>query len=93
MTFFIYVLKISFTQDYALIIYQMADMEEVGLTGLTRILRGGVRIEKNPKLCYERDIPNGGTIDWKEILQSEYYTNYMKIEVHTRKSTKQTVLG
>ena len=64
-------------------------MEEVGLTGLTRILRGGVRIEKNPKLCYERDIPNGGTIDWKEILQSEYYTNYMKIEVQ---STQQTVL-
>ena len=65
-------------------------MEEVGLTGLTSILRGGVRIEKNPKLCYERDIRKGGTIDWRKILSkkgdssggnSDYYSNNMIIKV------------
>ena len=59
----------------------MPDMEEVGLTGLTRILRGGVRIEKNPKLCYERDIRKGGTIDWKQVLDPEGYANFMSIKV------------
>lgn len=35
---------------------------QIGLTKLTKILRGAVRIEKNPELCY------ASTIDWNEIV-------------------------
>lgn len=56
----------------------MPDIEEIGLLGLTHILRGGVRIERNPKLCYER------TIDWKRILNPKYYGN-IQVKVSTAK--------
>ena len=64
------------TQDFALIIYQMPNLEEVGLTSLTHILRGGVRIEKNYRLCYVN------TINWKEILSDAYHEN---IHIHVSK--------
>lgn len=38
--------------NYALVVYEMPDLQELGLQSLTRIIRGAVRIEKNPKLCY-----------------------------------------
>lgn len=38
----------SLFMDYALVIYEMFNLQEVGLSGLTGILRGAVRIEKNP---------------------------------------------
>jgi Receptor L domain len=38
--------------NYALVIFEMPDLEELGLRSLTRVVRGAVRIEKNPKLCY-----------------------------------------
>jgi hypothetical protein len=47
--------------------YQNAHMEEIGLTGLTKILRGGVRIIKNPLLCYV------DTLDWKAIVAEPFY--------------------
>jgi len=46
------------SQDYALIIYKNPDLEEIGLTGLTSIMNGGVRITYNRKLCYVN------TVDW-----------------------------
>lgn len=49
-------------QNYALAIYQMKNMETVGLHSLTHILKGGVRIEKNPSLCYVE------TINWRRIV-------------------------
>jgi Receptor L domain len=49
-------------QNYALAIYQMKNMETVGLHSLTHILKGGVRIEKNPTLCYVE------TINWRKIV-------------------------
>ena len=42
-------------------------MAEIGLTGLTHILRGGVRVEKNRNLCYVN------TVNWKRIVSSAYY--------------------
>lgn len=36
-------------------------LKEIGLKSLTTILRGGVRIEKNPKLCF------ADTINWVYI--------------------------
>lgn len=47
--------------DYAIVIYELMHIEEVGLSSLMYIERGGVRIEKNPKLCFVR------TIDWDAI--------------------------
>ena len=48
-------------------------MAEIGLTSLTHILRGGVRVEKNRNLCYVK------TIDWTKIV-SEKYWNMIHIE-------------
>lgn len=44
-------------------------MVELGLTGLTHILRGGVRIEKNRNLCYVN------TISWETIVSERYHPN------------------
>lgn len=48
-------------QDYALVVYEMQQLQELGLWGLTAILRGSVRIEKNPELCYYN------TVNWDAI--------------------------
>ncbi|XP_069505328.1 insulin receptor [Ambystoma mexicanum] len=50
--------------NYALVIYEMVHLKEVGLYSLTSIIRGSVRIEKNDELCYL------STIDWSHILES-----------------------
>ncbi|KAK3098802.1 hypothetical protein FSP39_023260 [Pinctada imbricata] len=47
--------------DFALVAYEMMDLEELGLWGLTSIERGAVRLEKNPLLCYI------DTVDWTKI--------------------------
>ena len=63
-----------FFQDFALIIYKMERMVEIGLKGLTHILNGGVRIQRNRDLCYVK------TIDWKKIVSKKYHQNIV-IEV------------
>ncbi|XP_046545337.1 putative molluscan insulin-related peptide(s) receptor [Haliotis rubra] len=50
--------------NYALIAYEMQDLETLGLIGLTTIMRGAVRLQKNTKLCYI------DTIDWSKIATS-----------------------
>jgi hypothetical protein len=40
----------------------MKNMRTLGLLSLTNIMKGGVRIEKNPSLCYVE------TIDWRQIV-------------------------
>uniref|UniRef100_A0A182MVW1 Tyrosine-protein kinase receptor n=1 Tax=Anopheles culicifacies TaxID=139723 RepID=A0A182MVW1_9DIPT len=47
--------------NYALVVYELMHITELGLTSLIDIQRGGVRIEKNPRLCH------ADTIDWKAI--------------------------
>uniref|UniRef100_A0A182WEW1 Tyrosine-protein kinase receptor n=1 Tax=Anopheles minimus TaxID=112268 RepID=A0A182WEW1_9DIPT len=47
--------------NYALVVYELMHITELGLTSLIDIQRGGVRIEKNPILCH------ADTIDWKAI--------------------------
>ena len=49
----------------------MNQMAEIGLTSLTHILRGGVRVEKNRNLCYVK------TIDWKKIVSPPYHSNIL----------------
>ncbi|TGZ47902.1 insulin receptor isoform X1 [Temnothorax longispinosus] len=48
--------------DYAFMIYEMKNLQEIGLTNLTKISRGGVRIEKNPTLCFTN------TVNWSLIV-------------------------
>ena len=43
-------------------------MEEIGLTSLTHILRGGVKIEKNSDLCYV------DTVNWEAIVTEKYHS-------------------
>ncbi|XP_029159912.1 insulin-like peptide receptor [Nylanderia fulva] len=50
--------------DYAFMIYEMMNLQEIGLTSLSRISRGGVRIEKNPALCFT------STLNWSHIVSA-----------------------
>ncbi|XP_066589101.1 insulin-like receptor isoform X2 [Prorops nasuta] len=50
--------------DYAFMVYEMNNIKEIGLSNLTEISRGGVRIEKNPSLCYTN------TLDWSIIVKA-----------------------
>lgn len=54
----------SLVQNYAIVIYEVPHIEEVGLVSLTHISRGAVRIEKNPMLCF------ADTIDWDLITDA-----------------------
>ena len=45
-----------------MVIYKNENLEEIGLSGLTKILRGGVRVSNNKKLCYAE------TVDWENII-------------------------
>ena len=48
----------------ALVVYEMMQLQELGLSSLTDIPRGAVHIEKNPSLCFV------DTIDWNLIAKS-----------------------
>lgn len=48
-------------KDYALIIYEMIELADIGLKSLVEIERGNVRIEKNEKLCFVH------TVNWRRI--------------------------
>ena len=50
--------------NYALVIYSNDELVEIALENLTDILNGGVRIEKNPLLCYTN------TIAWNRIIHN-----------------------
>ncbi|XP_029970306.1 insulin receptor a [Salarias fasciatus] len=50
--------------NYALVVFEMLHLREIGLHSLMNITRGAVRIEKNPELCYL------STLDWSKILDS-----------------------
>ena len=55
--------------NYALVAFEMPDLEELGLPGLTRIERGAVRLEKNPNLCYI------DTINWDYMTTTQSEDN------------------
>ncbi|KAI4497838.1 hypothetical protein M0802_006954 [Mischocyttarus mexicanus] len=50
--------------DYAFMVYEMQNLQEIGLRKLTKIARGGVRIEKNSALCYTN------TLNWDFIAKA-----------------------
>lgn len=51
-------------KNYALVIYEMLLLQEIGLTSLILIERGSVRIEKNDYLC------GADKIDWTMICNN-----------------------
>jgi len=57
--------------NYALVVFEMQDLEDLGLWNLRRIVRGAVRIERNPRLCYV------DTIDWAALLSSRKVDNFI----------------
>uniref|UniRef100_A0A672JI13 Tyrosine-protein kinase receptor n=1 Tax=Salarias fasciatus TaxID=181472 RepID=A0A672JI13_SALFA len=52
--------------NYALVIYEMTSLKDIGLYNLRNITRGAMRIEKNPELCYL------DSVDWSLIMNSEF---------------------
>lgn len=50
--------------NYALVAFEMMSLQEIGLHSLTTIIRGSVRFEKNPALCYVK------TIEWELIAKA-----------------------
>ena len=57
--------------NYALVVFEMPDLEDLGLWNLRQIVRGAVRIERNPRLCYL------DTIDWSAVLSSRIVDNFI----------------
>lgn len=57
---------------YALIIYEMMHLQRVDLPNLNDILRGAVRIENNPNLCYAT------TVNWDGICKARIEGHYIK---------------
>ncbi|XP_060116030.1 insulin-like growth factor 1 receptor [Heteronotia binoei] len=50
--------------NYALVIFEMTNLKDIGLYNLRNITRGAIRIEKNSDLCYL------STVDWSLILDA-----------------------
>uniref|UniRef100_A0A7N8WZV8 Insulin receptor n=1 Tax=Mastacembelus armatus TaxID=205130 RepID=A0A7N8WZV8_9TELE len=63
--------------NYALVVFEMLQLREIGLHSLMNITRGAVRIEKNPDLCYL------STLDWSKILDS-VEDNYIMVNKNDR---------
>ncbi|KAJ7308412.1 hypothetical protein JRQ81_008957 [Phrynocephalus forsythii] len=63
--------------NYALVIFEMVHLKEIGLYHLMNITRGAVRIEKNYELCYL------STIDWSRIVDS-VEDNYIMENKHDK---------
>ncbi|XP_028969810.1 insulin-like growth factor 1 receptor [Esox lucius] len=53
--------------NYALVIFEMTSLKDIGLHSLRNITRGAIRIEKNPELCYL------DSVDWSLIMDAEFY--------------------
>ncbi|KAI7802145.1 IGF-I receptor subtype a [Triplophysa rosa] len=56
--------------NYALVIFEMTGLKDIGLHNLMNITRGAIRIEKNPELCYL------DSVDWSLIMDAEF-NNYI----------------
>ncbi len=50
--------------NYALVAFEMPNLEDIALPSLSHIVRGAVRLEKNSDLCYI------DTLDWLKIARS-----------------------
>lgn len=57
----------SLLSNYALVIFEVFDLEEIGLHSLKYIGRGAVRFEKNTALCFTE------TVDWSRISNGTHH--------------------
>ncbi|KAM9623041.1 insulin receptor-related protein isoform 2-T2 [Morphnus guianensis] len=57
--------------SYALVIFEMPHLRDVGLHSLSHVLRGSVRIERNQELCHL------STIDWGLLLPDAVDNTYI----------------
>uniref|UniRef100_A0A8C6UGW2 Tyrosine-protein kinase receptor n=1 Tax=Neogobius melanostomus TaxID=47308 RepID=A0A8C6UGW2_9GOBI len=51
--------------NYALVIYEMTSLKDIGLYNLRNITRGAIRVEKNNELCYL------DSVDWSQIMDAD----------------------
>ena len=51
--------------NYALVIFEMTSLKDIGLYNLRNVTRGAIRIEKNPELCYL------DSVDWSLIMDAD----------------------
>ncbi|XP_039293585.1 insulin receptor [Nilaparvata lugens] len=58
--------------NFALVIYEMRDLQEVGLYNLRTIVRGSVCIFKNTKLCYVN------SVDWLSLSEMGWWIEHNK---------------
>lgn len=58
--------------NYALIIYEMMHLQKINLPSLSDILRGSVRIESNPNLCF------ASTVNWDGICKHVFTPHFIK---------------
>uniref|UniRef100_A0A5S6QCV7 Tyrosine-protein kinase receptor n=1 Tax=Trichuris muris TaxID=70415 RepID=A0A5S6QCV7_TRIMR len=56
----------SLVYNYALVLFQNPQLREIGLTNLTEISKGGVRIFNNAELCYVN------TVDWSKLCREDF---------------------
>lgn len=61
--------------NYALVAFEMMNLQEIGLYSLTDIVRGAVHFEKNPALCFV------DTIDWDLIARSGIDEHVIKVRL------------
>lgn len=54
--------------NYALVVFEMMHLQELGFYALTDVLRGSVRIEKNPLLCFV------DTVNWELIAKGGHHS-------------------
>lgn len=61
--------------QYALIVLENRDLQNIGLISLLRVLKGSIRVESNPSLCFTH------TINWVTILgnNTKQYYYVMKV--------------
>lgn len=64
--------------NYALVIREMPHLQEVGLFSLVAILRGSVRVEINPRLCY------ANTVNWDALTFCPLDKNIIKVCDHSK---------
>lgn len=67
--------------NYALVAFEVMQLQEIGLHSLTDILRGSVRFEKNPSLCY------ADTIDWNIIAKAGKGEHVISVSISDAIST------
>lgn len=65
-------------ENYAMILIDNPDLEDIGLSNLKSIKKGAVRIEGNDKLCFV------STVNWSAIIDKDFMdSNYFKVRLGT----------